>query len=883
MNTEIYQDVYPRLLSQFGFKENGDWLQQGTCPSCNKKELYARAESPWVLRCGRSNKCGEELHIKELYPDIFESFSDRYVSTPDNPTASADAFLSYARGLDVKGLKTLYTQENYVDPLTHQGSATIRFKVAQGAFWERLIDKTHRFDRKANFIGPYQGLVWSSPLADYSSAHEIWVTEGIFDALALMENGIIAVSILSCNNYPEKWLESLKASNPNVRLIIALDADKAGRKFTKKFVTRLQSESWQAFAAQPPSQLGKRKKVDWNDLHQLNRLTEKDLTEYRYYGDLLTAKTATAKAMVIHARKQTQLFQFDFENRLFQFKLDLDRFDKAMRNLETAEGDLTHQERVTRAMVESNCITEIANCKPTALYYQRNIITDESWYYFKVEFPSGEIMKSTFTGSQLSSSSEFKKRLLHIAKGALYTGNSQQLDRLMLNQLQQIKTVQTVDFLGYSKEFSTYVFRDLAVSNGKVYPLNDDDFFEVGDKSVKSLEQSVRVNINPELSEHEHVWPELLWEAFREKGLIALAYWFGSLFAEQIRDLNESYPFLEIVGEPASGKSTLIEFLWKLLGRDNWEGINPSTATLAARGRAIVQVSNMPVVFLEGDTDRDAKQKSMNWEEVKAMYNGRVVRARGMGTSGNETYEPPFRGALVISQNAVVDASRAVLERIVHLYTDKAHQNENTWIAAEKLAKLPVNALSGFLLKSTISEKQTLQIYQEQYVKYHTYLREETELKQTRIIKNHAQIMALLDALCSVVDLEDSWVDAALEKIVSMAIEREQAVQKDHPQLQEFWEVFEYLEANGCGLNHSTDANTIAFSLNQVYQVAIDWRQQLAPLGEMKKLLKSGATHKFMCVKTVRSGVNARHNRINKGTQKPEHVHCWVFVRGQES
>ena len=45
--------------------------------------------------------------------------------------------------------------------------------------------------------------------------------------------------------------------------------------------------------------------------------------------------------------------------------------------------------------------------------------------------------------------------------------------------------------------------------------------------------------------------------------LVALSFWFGSLFAEQIRMAQESYPFLELIGEPGAGKSTLLAFLWR--------------------------------------------------------------------------------------------------------------------------------------------------------------------------------------------------------------------------------------------------------------------------------------------------------------------------------
>ncbi|MDT9126816.1 hypothetical protein, partial [Escherichia coli] len=71
-----------------------------------------------------------------------------------------------------------------------------------------------------------------------------------------------------------------------------------------------------------------------------------------------------------------------------------------------------------KAVKESGCVTEIANCWLTPLYFQRSEPTDESWYYVKVNMPNRPAVKDTFTANQLTSSAEFKKRLLHIAKGA---------------------------------------------------------------------------------------------------------------------------------------------------------------------------------------------------------------------------------------------------------------------------------------------------------------------------------------------------------------------------------------------------------------------------------------------------------------------------------
>lgn len=225
---------------------------------------------------------------------------------------------------------------------------------------------------------------------------------------------------------------------------------------------------------------------------------------------------------------------------------------------------------------------------------------------------------------------------------------------------------------------------------------------------------------------------------------------------------QKSFPFLEVVGEPGAGKSTLIEFLWKLCGRRDYEGFDPSKSSLAARARNFAQVSNLPVVLIEGDRGEDgAKVKGFDWNELKTAYNGRSTRARGVKNAGNETYEPPFRGSVVISQNAEVNASEAVLQRIVHLYFDRSGQSPDTFAAARALEQMAVEDVSGFLLSAILKEKDILRLFAERMPLYQEMLTANPEVKHQRLVKNHAQIMALVDCLLVALPLPRAYRDAA--------------------------------------------------------------------------------------------------------------------------
>lgn len=921
--SDLLHDIAESLKADYGMKPSpdGKFLRQGVCPNCGKKELWTYAATPWVVKCARANKCGAEYHAKELYPDYFESWTDRFQKAEEakpeperNPNAAADAYLRLARGFDLSLIKGLYTQEVYTDAKADHGrgatTATVRFEVAN-TWWQRLIDKPGRFGNKKatfKFGGSYAGQWWALPTLSFAAPRpdapadapkppkELWLCEGIFDAIALAHHGIAAVSLMSCNNYPEHALAALRAQIKREGsqvaepvLVWALDTGKAGESFTVKHVARARADGWECKAAQPPKA---KNKLDWNDLHQRDQLTEKHREQYLYQGALLIAATAKDKALLIYNHTGQNTFDFVFNHCWYWFKLDYERYNKTVLAIEE-DIEKGHREPLdddakrTAALLESHTLQPICNCNPQMLYYQANEVTGEAWYYFRVSFPSdAPEVKGTFTAGQLVAAAEFKKQLLHMAPGAMYTGNAAQLERIMQRQLDRPRVVQTIDFIGYSAKHKAWILGDLAVHDGEVIETNAEDYFELGRTGLKTLQRSIKLDINTDPSTYNRDWVGHLWRAYGPKGFVALVYWFGSLFAEQIRAEQKSFPFLEVVGAPGAGKTTLLVFLWKLLGRE-YEGFDPNKSTSAGRLRTFSQVSNLPIVLIESDRDSKTGQphaKAFDWDELKDTYNGNPIRTTGVKTGGNETYDPPFRASIVISQNTPVDASPALMERICHLFFTTEHQTPENAADAKAMERVPVLDVSGFILEALKREADVLATVFEQTEVDIKWLLEQDGVVKYRLAKNHAQLLALLTALRRVVRISEDQYKATRAFILEMTRARQRAISDDHPLVQQFWEAFDYLDAMGPTtqsgsqlplLNHSRDPDLIAVNLNEYVEKAAFHRQQVPLMAELKKVLRNSKTRKFVDVKSVSSSFATRSD----DTSIPRSVHCWVFER----
>jgi hypothetical protein len=876
----LADEVIKALKRDFGFKKvRGAWMQEGTCPQCGKREAYCAAEEPKIVRCGRADRCGWEDTVRNLLPDLFEDWSKRFPPTEANPDAAAEAYLTHERGLDLRFLRGSFSQELFRDRDTGQTSATIRFPIGD-SYWERIIDKPGRFAKKANFKygGSCSGHCWSPvglDIAALAKADAIWITEGIFDAVALHQGAkLAAVSNMSVTPYPEHFLKSLIdylaaegiATRP--KLVFAFDVGSAGVYYAKKHIKRAKREGWDATAAQVRPD-GEGAKLDWNDLllrQQAHKGAAEDgplgpdaIEEYLHNGAITIAEDPYDKAMLIFERaakraRSMRSFDMRHDNRLFWVRYD-------------EEKGLTLQ--------------EIANCAFRLLYRERDEIADETTYFVKIDFPdrAGEV-KARFSSAACANSGEFKKRLMAFA--GMWSGTGEQLDRIMKNQTRRLKVVEPVSFTGYSKDHRAWLLGDLAVHQGRVLKVNSENYFDIGKHAVKlrSAERMLAIDYDPDQLRFD--WLEDLWTAYRARGLIALGFWVMSLFAVQIRQRHKSLGFLEITGPPGSGKSTLIEFLWKLLGRDGYEGFDPNKASRAALARNMVKVANLPVGLIESGRDDGGRNHARQFDpnELLVLYNGRSPRSLGKKTGGFETEEPPFLGSIYLVQNDRIDAMAAVLERLMSMSIDKSLWGPGTKQAAQRLEGWPIEDCSGTIVHIARAEAAFLPFFFDRFTFHDSDMARRVDgLTNARPIKCHSQLAAAVEALPKLFpNCREDWVRAAIAEVDRMALDRQQSAGGDHHLVADFWEKVDYLidregpeyHAQGKSLNrHREHQKLIAINLPDFEARCRQAGILPPPLDQLKKLLRGSKSRRWLATKAV--------NPPAPQGEKSRVQQCWVF------
>ncbi|WP_231619292.1 hypothetical protein [Proteus vulgaris] len=182
--------------------------------------------------------------------------------------------------------------------------------------------------------------------------------------------------------------------------------------------------------------------------------------------------------------------------------------------------------------------------------------------------------------------------------------------------------------------------------------------------------------------------------------------------------------------------------------------------------------------------------------------------------------------AVLWLQSAEINASRAILERIIHLYTDKAEQSVETRYESIVLERYPIEKLSGFLPTVLMKEAAILNQYNERVDRLQTLLFADKTINHERIAKNHAQLIASLETLALVLPVKDAHIRQTRNFIIELAKQRVQPFSWINRQLWNFGIcLIIYKIMSHLGLIIVFEQGVYTVNFNHIAQVASEHRQ----------------------------------------------------------
>jgi hypothetical protein len=276
-------------------KDNDRTIQGLICPECGDKSAWAYSAEPMSVNCNRLNTCGARAKTVELL-NISLDIEKEFPPEKGDKHRPARIYLE-SRGLR-KSLEAL-PFEYWPGRRVRHGSGAVMFPVQSptGKVYNgRLISPKESDDGKTHNSGSTTGCHWRHPGHEYDPQKSTFVTEGIIDALSLIEAGQQTIAILASGQDPAKVVLP-----PMGRLVFAFDNDAAGLAATKKWLAAYPD----AGSIMPDT------RMDWNDFL---RSIVSDKAEEEFQKALPRFELNAKLALADTARKYADLY-FSFHNR----------------------------------------------------------------------------------------------------------------------------------------------------------------------------------------------------------------------------------------------------------------------------------------------------------------------------------------------------------------------------------------------------------------------------------------------------------------------------------------------------------------------------------------------------------------------------------------
>ncbi|WP_373498733.1 toprim domain-containing protein [Desulfococcus sp.] len=590
---------------------------------------------------------------------------------PDDsdPHRPATVYLQ-RRGLS-EALKDLdYT---YWPNVRGTGSGAVMFSISASEDGKMICNgrllNPPKGEGKTHNIGKTSGLFWMHPGLEYNETDEVFVTEGIIDALSLIEMGQKAVAVLSSGADPAKldfsWIKNMT---------LAFDRDRAGIRAFRRFEEYF-SDKNNGLQTKPQKMVSVH--GDWNDL-LMQKGSNKAREMLKDKRKLFEQEASLALAQTHHAYA-SMLYEFKRQSGLFKYN---DRYCYS-------KTKHSREEIIVVSTEVSDFVLEIAHFELDTTNSERPVYS----YRLNIQLASGGSTSCTVEAEEISTPDKMRTTFLKQGR-AVWMGDTDATKALLRHIVDtKVPVVRKVFTSGYDEVTGCYMFRTHMIDkDGDLHLPDEKGLFRLSRKDyIKPAEHH---SIQPMEGVDPALIRRLIYDAWGAKGLAALSWVTASWFVNQIKQKTGFFPLLSMHGDSQTGKSNLVRILNSCQCFDE-EGI-PMRKTNTAKGelRKIGQKSGAFIAMLEWPSD--GAPTRFDLDTILTLFNINPLQVRAVKSNDIQTTEIKFPGALMFVQNNEPFKTKQQKERVISLEFKDTELNEITFKAFKELETISCSHKAWF-------------------------------------------------------------------------------------------------------------------------------------------------------------------------------------------
>ena len=660
--------------------KKGKYYGNLICPECGKANAWAHRKKPFSIICNNQNSCGAKTKTIPLF-NLSSKIEEQFKPTKEEPDRPATEFLRL-RGIPDDLIKKV--EYKYISKTRKDCGGMVGFplelpKTGKKLLYTGRLINPPKGQGKTHNTGRLDGKHWQLPDSEYNLDEPVFVTEGVIDALSLIAIGKQAIALVAAGTTPK----SKNFTGTFRNLVFALDNDKAGAGYTKKWMKHCESNKIEATAIMP-------RYGDWNDLLSNAGSVEiakkrfaSDYEKYQLQANLSLAKTAKDYAHIYFAGNEQR------SPGLFSFNGCYHYATTTSTQMDDGKGGKKTVWMIDKVKRASNFLIKVE-------HYQRSDQDKELpvfHYRLKIIPKKGRPVTATATGNDLKSPDSLTGFFLRHGK-ANWKGQADAA-KAFSEKVTSSKApvIRQAEFAGYDHATGYHVLKDIAISpKGEIVHPEPGGYFKIG--YGQYLRPFHTETIKPKHCDIPKLF-SLMVQAWGERAAAAVSFLVASMFVNQVKPETKFFPFLSMYGDPQTGKSRLLILLNAMQGLDE-EGL-PMSGGNTKKGeiRTLAQVSGIMKGMIEGN---DHRKTQFDFESILPLYNiGNPLQMRAAFSNDNRVLRMEFHGSLAFVQNKEPFTSRAAKERVISLKFSTDDVNEQTKTAYEGLIEIPIQELAGFL------------------------------------------------------------------------------------------------------------------------------------------------------------------------------------------